>query len=608
MASAVLLTHGFWWLVHYTPFLFGFAATILATRLCGRKAGVLAVAMGVCGYALFPPPLPRAGFERFLLGFAVISGTFSWLVARRYEIEDDLRGSQGIISRSERRLQAIIDAEPACVKLVSKDGLLLEMNRAGLDMVDADDVSQLIGRSMTDLVHGDDRSRYLEQHNAALDSSPGRMEFRIVGLKSRERWVDSRSVPFDVAMNGSGPQRAVLSVTSDITDRKRLELELRGAQRMEAVGRLAGGIAHDFNNLLTVVSGFTELVLRTLDETDARRMDLLEVQKGAMRAAALTRQLLAFSRRQILQPKVLDLSALVGEIEKLLHRTIGENIELVLDFDPALEPVLADPTQLEQVVLNLAVNARDAMPQGGQLRFATEMVDVDRLAAQRRAPMPAGRYVRLTITDTGTGIAPDIAPHIFEPFFTTKEAHRGTGLGLATVYGIVKQSGGYVWATSQVGLGTSFEIYLPPVQEAVQALVRVEQSAPVTGGTETILLAEDDGAVRRLSSTALRQYGYTVLEARDGEDALRLARSDRDLEIHLLITDIVMPGVSGRELAAQFALERPEMRVLYTTGYAETMTMQPDVDRDVPLLAKPFLTHDLIRLVRERLDSTAPPS
>jgi two-component system cell cycle sensor histidine kinase/response regulator CckA len=346
--------------------------------------------------------------------------------------------------------------------------------------------------------------------------------------------------------------------------------------------------------------------LRTLDETDARRMDLLEVQKGAMRAAALTHQLLAFSRRQLLQPRVLDVNALVGDIQRLLHRTIGENIELILGIDPTLEPVLADPRQLEQVVLNLAVNARDAMPQGGQLRLVTEMVDVDRIAPGRE-PMPPGRYVRLTITDTGTGIAPEIAPHIFEPFFTTKEAHKGTGLGLATVYGIIKQSGGYVWVTSQVGLGTSFELYFPPVREAVEALVRVEQSEPVSGGTETILLAEDDGAVRRLSSTALRQYGYTVLEARDGEDALRLARSDRDREIHLLITDIVMPGVSGDELAAQLASERPEMRVLYTTGYAETATLRVDEDRDVPLLAKPFLPNDLVRLVRERLDRPATP-
>jgi CheY-like chemotaxis protein len=243
-------------------------------------------------------------------------------------------------------------------------------------------------------------------------------------------------------------------------------------------------------------------------------------------------------------------------------------------------------------VLNLAVNARDAMPKGGQLRFVTEMVDLDIAAARRRAPMPPRRYVRLTITDTGTGIAPDIQSHIFEPFFTTKEGDKGTGLGLATVYGIVKQSGGYVWVTSQLGLGTTFEIYFPPVHEAVEEFVRAEQAASVTGGNETILIAEDDGAVRRLASIALRQYGYTVLEARDGEDALGLARSDRHRDIHLLVTDVVMPGLSGRDLAAQFAKERPEMRVLYTSGYAETITMQAGVDRGVPLLVKPFLPND----------------
>jgi two-component system, cell cycle sensor histidine kinase and response regulator CckA len=429
------------------------------------------------------------------------------------------------------------------------------------------------------------------------------LEFRIRGLRGIERWVDSRAVSFKMATDGSVPHRAVLSVTSDITERKQLEAQLWGAQQMEAVGRLAGGIAHDFNNLLTAIGGFTELVLLTFDETDRRRGDLLEVQKGAKRAASLTHQLLAFSRRQILQPKVLDLNALVGDIEKLLHRTIGEDIELNLNLDPMLEPLRADPSQLEQVVVNLAVNARDAMPKGGQLRFVTEMVDVDHEAAQRRAPMPPGRYVRLTITDTGTGIPPEIRQHIFEPFFTTKERDKGTGLGLATVYGIVKQSGGFVSVTSQLGFGSSFEIYFPPVHEAVEEFVRVEQPASVTGGSETILIAEDDGAVRRLASVTLRQYGYTVLEARDGEHALQLARSDRHRDIHLLITDVVMPGLSGHELASQFATERPGMRVVYTSGYAEPITMRTGVDRDVPLLAKPFLLNDLVRLVRESLDS-----
>jgi two-component system, cell cycle sensor histidine kinase and response regulator CckA len=604
MASAVVLTHALWRFVQSTPFLFGFAAAIASSRVGGRRAGFLAVAVGVFGYALFPPPL-AAGFGRLVFGFALVSVAFSWLIARRYEVEADLRRSREIVTRSEQRLQTIFDAEPACVKVVSRDGTLLDMNRAGLEMIGAGDVSQLAGHPVVDLVHPDDRTRYLDKHAAAISGSAGRLEFRIKGLNGDERWVDSRSVPFDVTASGSGPERSVLSVTSDITDRKRLEAQLRHAQQMEAVGRLAGGIAHDFNNLLTAIGGFTELVLATFDDADARRHDLLEVQKGTMRASRLTRQLLSFSRRQILEPKVLDVNALITDIEKLLHRTIGEDIELTMSLDSDLAAIRADPTQLERAVLNLSVNARDAMPKGGRLRFATEMVDVDRASAEQRAPMQAGRYVRLTITDSGIGIAPEIQQHIFEPFFTTKERHQGTGLGLATVYAIVKQSRGYVWMTSEVGRGTSFELYFPPVHEAAEALVRVEPSESVAGGTETILIAEDDGAVRRLAGIALRKYGYTVLEARDGEDALRMARSDALRDIHLLVTDVVMPGLSGRELAAHFASERPAMRVLYTSGYAETVTMRAGLHRNSPLLAKPYLSTDLARLVRESLDGAA---
>jgi PAS domain S-box-containing protein len=605
MSCAIVLTHVLWPFLHYTPFVLAFAAAIVSSYLGGRTAGFLAVFIGVIGYSWFPPAVETTGFWRLLLGFALVSGTFSWLVARRHDTEADLRSSQELARRSEQRLQAIIDAEPACVKIVSREGTLLEMNKAGLDMLGATDLSQLSGRPILDLVHPQDRSRYLEQHRAALGGTPGRLEFRMKGLDGNRRWVDSRSVPFDGSTDGSSLQGAVLSVSSDITDRRRLEAELRGAQRMEAVGQLAGGIAHDFNNLLTAISGFTEMVLSTVDEADPRRADLVEVQKAASRAAALTHQLLAFSRRQMLQPKVLDLNDLVANIEKLLHRTIGEDIELTLSLDPKLEPVRADPNQIEQVMLNLAVNARDAMPHGGHLRFRTEMVDVHQVGADERAPMPPGRYVRLTVTDTGSGIAPDIAPHIFEPFFTTKDRHRGTGLGLATVYGIVKQSGGYVWVTSEVGRGTSFEIDFPPVHEAVEAEGRPARPEPVAGGTETIVLAEDDGAVRRLASTALRQHGYTVLEARDGEEALQLALAE-PLDIHLLVTDIVMPGLSGRELAARLTAARPGLRVLYTTGYADGL-VAGDVDRDTPLLAKPFLPKELIGLVRECLDGPGPP-
>jgi PAS domain S-box-containing protein len=543
------------------------------------------------------------------LGRVVVdgSGQVVRLMGTSQDVTDH-KAADEVVTRSERRLQTIIDAEPACVTVVSRDGTLLDMNRAGLEMVGVDDLAQVVGRSVTNLVHADHLHQYLAMHRAASNGSPGRLEFRLLGFNGEDRWVDSRAVPFDASMQAAGAERAVLSVASDVTERKRLEGRLREAHQMEAVGRLAGGVAHDFNNLLTAISGFTELVLHTVDEADPRRADLIEVRKAAIRAASLTRQLLAFGRRQILQPKVLDLNALVSDIEKLLHRTLGEDIEIVLNFDPALEPVRADPSQLEQVVINIAVNARDAMPKGGRLRFMTGMVDVDTAAAQRRGPMPPGRYVRLIIADTGTGMSSEIKRHIFEPFFTTKERNKGTGLGLATVYGIVKQSGGYIWVTSQPGLGTSFEIDLPAIEGTVEALVRAEQPAAVTGGTETVLLAEDDGAVRRLASIALRQYGYTVLEARDGEEALQMARSDRRRDIHLLIADVVMPGLSGRDLALQLGTERPAIKVLYTSGYAEAITIRAGLTRGEPLLAKPFVSCDLVQRVRETLDSPPIPA
>jgi PAS domain S-box-containing protein len=455
--------------------------------------------------------------------------------------------------------------------------------------------------SILGFLHPDDKDRVLATVQRALeDHRPFDLENRITRLDGELRVFHSQG---RVVLDESNHVVRMVGTVQDITERKGLETQLRAAQQMEAVGRLAGGIAHDFNNLITAISGFTELVQSTLDETDPRHEDLLEVQKAASRAASLTAQLLAFGRRQFLQPKVLDLNALVGDIEKLLRRTIGEDIDLVLSVDPGLEAVRADPGQLEQVVVNIAVNARDAMPKGGQLRFVTDMVDVDEAAAQARAPMAPGRYVRLVITDTGTGMSPEIQQHIFEPFFTTKALTKGTGLGLATVYGIVQQSGGYVRVSSQPGLGTSFEICLPAVKEAVEASAPAKEPTAVTGGTETVLLAEDDDAVRRLACVALREHGYTVLEARNGEDALRVARSDRQRGIHLLITDVVMPGLSGGELALQLADERPDMRVLYTSGYAEDITMRAGLTRGAPLLAKPFLSRDLLRSVRETLDS-----
>jgi PAS domain S-box-containing protein len=837
MTGALVLTHVLWRFLEHTPFLLGFGAAILSSRVGGRQAGFLALIIGVLGYALFPPGLSEDGFGHLLFGFAVVSGAASWFVARRYEIEADLRASQEclnavtshvpiilwaldkdgcitlsegsglealnvkprelvgrsvfemyrdvpeviantrrvlagetftvvvnlgavdvetwysplrdrqgtvtgaigvsldvtgrraaeqVVVRSERRLQTIIDAQPACVKVVSPDGIVLDMNRAGLRMLGVENLSQVVGQAVINLVHRDDRDAYLQMHRAAVSGSPGRREFRIVGLSGEERWVDSHAVPFDTSDDKGNTRPGVLSVTSDITERVRaqrahhdaeermrfaleasrlgvwdtnlitgvcywsetcellhgvergafgktfpafidrihpedrevvlqaidqavrehreieieyrtlwpdgsehrisstahfsydtagvplrgagvsidvtekrsLEAQLRQSQKMEAIGLLAGGIAHDFNNLLTAIGGYTEMVLRTFDDDDARREDLQEVAKASQRAAALTRQLLAVSRRQILQPTVLDMNVMVADVQKLLRRTIPENIDLQLELRSVLDPVQADQGQLEQVVLNLAINASDAMPQGGRLRVTTDTVDIDEAWAHRHLPMPAGRYVRLTVSDTGMGMSQETQAHIFEPFFTTKERGKGTGLGLATVYGIVKQSNGFIWVDSQIGCGTTFEVYLPVVHDAVELPVQVAQSVDIGGGSQTILLAEDDGAVRRLAHDVLANQGYTVLDARDGDEALAIARRYPHT-IHLLIADVVMPGLSGRDLATRLTLERPDVRVLYTSGYSETVMMRAGFEPGLTLLAKPFLPVDLLGRVRD---------
>jgi PAS domain S-box-containing protein len=514
----------------------------------------------------------------------------------------DLGGALDELRYSERRLQTIIDAEPACVKLVSTDGTVLEMNPAGLQMLGAATAADVLGRSIVDVVHPEDRDRFLEAHRSAAAGSASRSEFRIVGLDGRERCVDSHLVPFDTTHRGEA-RRAVLSVTSDVTERKRLEEQLRQSQKLEAVGMLAGGIAHDFNNLLTAIGGFTDIVLETLPAGDERRGDLQEVAKAAQRGAALTRQLLAVSRRQILQPSVLDVNDVVAEVQKLLHRTIPRNIDVQLELASNLGLVRADRGQIEQVLLNLAINAGDAMPDGGRLRLATTMVAVDEAAARRHPPMSPGCYVRLTVSDTGVGMTPEVRAHVFEPFFTTKDQGKGTGLGLATVYGIVKQSGGFIWLDSTPSKGTIFDIYLPVVPEGVGESKDTDASlAEHAQRSHTILLAEDDGAVRRLARDVLTRHGYTVLDARDGEEALALAHERRDA-IHLLITDMVMPGLSGRDLAARVGAQRPGMRVLYTTGYSERLVSRTGIEEGLVLLPKPFLPADLLRKVGEALSA-----
>jgi two-component system cell cycle sensor histidine kinase/response regulator CckA len=376
------------------------------------------------------------------------------------------------------------------------------------------------------------------------------------------------------------------------------EEQLRQAQKMEAVGRLAGGIAHDFNNLLTVITSYTDLLLEDLDPGDPIREDVGQIRKAAEGAAALTRQLLAFSRQQALAPRVLSLKTSIASAEPLLERLIGEDVHLTTSVAPDLGAVKADPGQLEQVIINLAVNARDAMPTGGRLTIEAANVD------QGEGEGEGGRYVMLVLSDTGIGMDEETKSRIFEPFFTTKAAGKGTGLGLATVYGIVKQSGGFIGVHSELGRGTTFQVYLPRVDEPAETDTAGAALPEPRGGTETVLVVEDEPPVRIVTRQVLERYGYAVLEAPDGETALHLAAKHHG-PIHLLLTDVVMPGLSGRQLADQLGRLRPAIKVLYASGYAENALAHHGIpESGISYLRKPFAPETLARRVRDVLDSS----
>ena len=380
------------------------------------------------------------------------------------------------------------------------------------------------------------------------------------------------------------------------------EEQLRQSQKMEAIGRLAGGIAHDFNNLLMIIMGYSELLLNELDQAHHMREKVEETQKAAQRAVSLVRQLLAFSRKQVLDPQVVDLNAVVGNLEKMLRRLIGEDIELITRMDPSLGRVKADPGQLEQVIMNLAVNARDAMPQGGKLTIETGNVEAAEAAARQLAPTQPGPYVQLVVRDTGCGMDAATQAYIFEPFFTTKEEGKGTGLGLSTVYGIVKQSSGGIQVQSALGRGTAFTIYLPRIDEATTAAEPRKEPDRPPYGMETVLLVEDEQGVRTLVRDGLRQYGYTVLEARHGVEAFLISNQHQG-PIHLLVTDVVMPGMTGREVAHQLMPLHPGMKVLYISGYIDDAGLRSGTDQArTGFLQKPFTPEALARKVRDMLD------
>jgi signal transduction histidine kinase len=408
-------------------------------------------------------------------------------------------------------------------------------------------------------------------------------------------------------------RRALASLEAEMVERKQAEEtlqktedQLRQSQKLEAVGRLAGGVAHDFNNLLTVITGYSELLLIKRGLDDAAREKIEEIRNAGVRAASLTRQLLAFSRKQVLQPVVLDLNSLIEGTGKMLGRLIGEDIQITTVLRPEIKRIHADPGQIEQVIVNLAVNARDAMPQGGKITIETANVELDKQYAATHIAVRAGHYVMISLSDTGTGMDEKMQKQIFEPFFTTKEMGKGTGLGLSTVYGIVKQSGGNIWVYSEVGKGTTFKIYFPQVEGDAESRLQAAQASPLPQGTETILLAEDERMVRALTRENLRVCGYQVLEAANGEDALRVSREYKG-EIHLLLTDVVMPRMSGRELAERVAEGRPGLPVLYVSGFTDDAIVQHGVlEPGTEFLEKPFTLNALARKVRQVLDKHQP--
>jgi two-component system cell cycle sensor histidine kinase/response regulator CckA len=495
------------------------------------------------------------------------------------------------LAESEARLGAIIASAQDAILAVDGAGAITLFNPAAERMFGCP-AGDALGRPAT---------MFLPEMSADATGveSQGRMSLEW-GLRA-----DGERFPVEASQSGGdapnmGPRTIIVR---DVTDRRRLEAQLRHAQRMEAVGRLAGGVAHDFNNLLTVISGYTEMILDDLAPGDRMREPVLMMRQAGEQAAALTSQLLAFSRRQVIEPQVLELNTVVSNLSKMLRRLIGEDIELVVALSPELERVRVDPRQVDQILMNLAVNARDAMPHGGRVTIETANVTIDEHFAQSTPGVTPGRYVLLAVTDSGQGMDENTRSKIFEPFFTTKDPGKGTGLGLAMVYGIVQQAKGHIEVYSELGHGTAFKLYLPSLDGGAVPSVHEEDQTAALQGTETILLVEDAEGVRALLVDVLTMYGHQVLIARDGEEGVRLSEEHQG-PLDLIVTDIVMPRLGGRELVERVSVRRPHIRALYLSGYTDEAVMRHGVlEAGAAFLQKPFTARQLMTKVRQILDA-----
>jgi PAS domain S-box-containing protein len=514
-------------------------------------------------------------------------------ITERIQMEAALR-------RSEANFRSVIENSPYGALRTQPDGRILLANPAAVRMLGYGSESDLLGLNMaTDIF------RNPADHERVVEQSRNTEYLKDIEVEWKHRTGSPITVRFSshIVKNQAAEIDHFDLMVQDITKQRNLEDQLRQAQKMEAIGRLAGGVAHDFNNLLGVIIGYSELALDRIETASPVRGQVEQIRRAGERASALTRQLLAFSRQQVLDTKTLNVNAIISDMAQMLLRLIGEDVEMQTKLDPELYPIRGDQGQIEQVIMNLVVNARDAMPQGGKLMIETRNLTVEEDESQRRTPMVPGDYILLTISDTGLGMDAETQAHIFEPFFTTKARGKGTGLGLATVYGVVKQSGGYIWVYSEPGLGATFKIYLPRVLDELQTSrpADIEDSQQQSA---TVLVVEDEVSLRTFTCTLLQENGYRVLEAGDGEEALALADQYKE-PIHLLLTDMIMPGMNGPAVAEKLALLHPEAKVLFMSGYTGFVS-RGLIDPHALLVSKPFTREELLRKIRQVLGPRTP--
>jgi two-component system cell cycle sensor histidine kinase/response regulator CckA len=523
-------------------------------------------------------------------------------VLRDKEDREEKKLAENALRESEERYRLLVASIPDVTWSADGKGrnIFISPNVERVLGYTAEDIRAMRGGGLFAQVHPEDRREAAARYEALFVSgTPYDTEYRIRASDGKWVWIRDRAI----ATFERDGVRYASGLASDITERKRLEAQLFQSQKMEAVGRLAGGVAHDFNNLLTAIIGYSQLLLPTFDKDDPRRNKVEEIERAGRSATSLTRQLLAFSRQQVLQPKVMDLNECVANMETMLRRLIGEDIDLVTVMSPDLGRVKADPGQVEQVIINLAVNARDALPHGGKLIIETLDVDLDEQHARDRPDIRPGPYVMLAVGDNGSGMDAHTLENIFEPFFTTKEQGKGTGLGLSTVYGIIEQSGGHIRVYTEPGEGSTFRIYLPRTEEKPEPEAKLAAREEFHENSETILLVEDDERVRTLAQQVLQMKGYAVLTATSGSQAMIESKA-YDGVIHLLLTDTVMPEMSGPELAKHLLSRRPEMKVIFMSGYSYDVVAERGMNHQkTAFLQKPFTLDSLARTVRMALQS-----